>query len=142
MSKQSLAEVFKKDTVEALQTLSYSWEKLKNKKLPSVNPKNLDEFEPWEALASRFARATDIFLSKYIRCLVLEKDPGFRGEMRDILDKAEKIGLVSDSDRWMQIRELRNKIAHEYSKEDILKTLEDIMRLAPFVLAELKGLNL
>lgn len=142
MSKQALASVYKQDTKEALQTLSHSWEKLKNRSLPSAAHRNLDEFEPWEALASRFARTTDIFLSKYIRFLILEKDPGFRGEMRDILDKAEKIGLVSNADKWMQIRELRNKIAHEYSKEDILKTLGDILRLTSFVLEELKGLNL
>ncbi len=89
-------------------------------------------------LTSRFARCTDIFLSKYIRFLVLDLDPGFRGEMRDYLDKAEKSSLISDADQWMKIRELRNKIAHEYTKEDLQKTLNDVLIFTPFVIEELK----
>ena len=142
MTQPTLVEIYKVDVVEALETLVHSWEKLKNQSLPSRHPKNLDEFEAWEAFSSRFARTTDIFLSKYIRLLILEKDPGFRGEMRDLLDKAEKINLVSSADQWMQIRELRNKIAHEYTKEDLLKTLSSILQFTPFVLSELKGLKL
>ena len=142
MPQPALVEIYKIEVAEALETLVHSWEKLKNKSLPLRHPKNLDEFEPWEAFSSRFARTTDIFLSKYIRFLILEKDPGFRGEMRDLLDKAEKINLVSNADQWMQIRELRNKIAHEYTKEDLLKTLSSILQYTPFVVSELKGLKL
>lgn len=141
MNKSSLLEIYKADTSDALKTLIHSWEKLKSKNLPEMSPKNLDDFEPWEALASRFARTTDLFLSKYIRILVLQADPGFRGEMRDFLDKAEKSNSISDADRWMSIRELRNKIAHEYTKQDIIKTLNDIVRFTPFVIDELKRLN-
>ncbi len=71
----------------------------------------------------------------------LQADPGFRGEMRDFLDKAEKSSFISESDQWMSIRELRNKIAHEYTKQDIIKTLNDIVRFTPFVIAELKRLG-
>src|SRR4030067_1265102 len=67
----------------------------------------------------------------YIRLLILAKDPGFCGEMRDFLDKAEKNSLISSADQWMKIRELRNKIAHEYTKEDLFRTFEDILLLAP-----------
>ena len=61
--------------------------------------------------------------------------------MRDFLDKAEKNSLISSADQWMQIRELRNKIAHEYTKEDFVKTFEDILKQTPFILSELKGLT-
>ena len=69
---------------------------------------------------------------------MLELDPGFRGEIRDLLDKAEKTGLVSNADEWMKIRELRNQIAHEYTKEDLAKTFSDVVGFTPFVLNELE----
>ncbi len=138
--RSELIKEFKKDVCEALNPLRHSWDKLKEKPIPLIldKEKNLDELEPWEALTSRFARVTDIFLSKFIRLKVLELDPGFRGEMRDLLDKAEKTGLVTNADQWMKIRELRNKISHEYTTEDLRKTFEDILKLTPFVLEELK----
>ncbi len=137
-SYHQLIQIYKAETIEALATLTHSWQKLQNKSLPDLQNKNLDEFEPWEALTARFARTTDIFLSKYIRLRVADADPAFRGEMRDLLDKAEKISLISSADQWMQIRELRNKIAHEYHKEDLIKTFSDILKLTPFVMSELK----
>ena len=135
---KELAQAYKNDFVEALNTLEFSWLKLKDQKIPDLNKKNLNELESWEALTSRFARTTDIFLTKYIRFLVLELDPGFRGEVRDLLDKAEKANLISNADKWMSIRELRNQIAHEYSKEDLANTFQDVVRLTPFVLDELE----
>ncbi len=137
-TNKELLNNFKIDFIDALNTLNHSWNKVKTMSLPQVETKNLDDFEPWEALTSRFARCTDIFLSKYIRLEILELDPGFRGEMRDYLDKAEKAGLVSSADKWMSIRELRNKIAHEYTKEDIIVTLKDVLSLTSFVIVELE----
>lgn len=81
--RKDLIKIYKTEVVEALQSLDHSWSKLKSRALPNLAQKNLDDFEPWEALTARFARTTDIFLSKYVRLLVLEKDPGFRGERRD-----------------------------------------------------------
>lgn len=142
-SRPDLITEFKNDVIQALNPLRHSLEKLKDKPIPLIldNEEKLDELEPWEALTSRFSRVTDIFLSKYIRLKVLDLDPGFRGEMRDLLDKAEKIGLVSNADQWMKIRELRNKISHEYTPEDLNRTFEDVLKLTPFVLAELKEFN-
>lgn len=144
MSKYNPSELinlYKIDFLDALATLEHSWNKQSNKPLPDLNKKNLDDFESWEALTARFARTTDIFLSKYIRLLVLQLDPGFRGEIRDYLDKAEKASLISNADQWMKIRELRNKIAHEYSKEDILRTLKSVLDFTPFVINELGKLK-
>ena len=48
---------------------------------------------------------------------------GALSEMRDLLDKAEKINFVSSADKWMQIRELRNKM--------LSAKAESILRLHP-----------
>ncbi len=84
--------------------LKHSFEKLHQKSIIEVSEKNLDALEPWEALTARFARVTDIFMSKYLRLKILDLDPAFRGEIRDLLDKAEKSSFISNSDEWMKIR--------------------------------------
>ncbi len=35
----------------------------------------------------------------------------------DILDKLEKLGIISLSEEWIEIRRLRNKLTHEYPDE-------------------------
>lgn len=141
LQRSELINIYKQDTIEALDTLLHSWNKLQKKSLPDLQKKDLDALEAWEALTARFARTTDIYLSKYLRLMILDLDPGFRGEMRDYLDKAEKNLLISNADQWMKIRELRNKIAHEYTKADLLATLKDVLLQIPFVLSELKDLK-
>lgn len=137
-AKKKLIELYRMDFLEALSAFEHSWKKVENQNPPSAEGGNLDAFEPWEAFTSRFARCTDIFLSKYVRLLILDLDPGFRGEMRDFLDKAEKAGFIERADAWMKIRELRNKIAHEYTKEDLVQTLKEVKGFSAFVLNELQ----
>ena len=38
----------------------------------------------------------------------------------------------------MLIRELRDQIANEYTKDDLQKTLGDVLKFTPFVLSELE----
>jgi hypothetical protein len=139
MNHKDLLKIFETEIIEALKHLVYSDKKIQP--LPS-DPALLNEetLETWESYAARFARVTDIFLAKYLRTAALINDPAFRGELRDFVDKAEKSGLISSSDRWMEIRELRNKIAHEYSRTELKLTFEAVKKNAPFVISELKRL--
>lgn len=139
---KELIQIYKTECIEALRTLEFSWFKLKDQPIPDLDQKDLNLLESWEALTARFARTTDIFLTKYIRFLILELDPGFRGEIRDYLDKAEKANLISDANVWMKIRELRNQIAHEYTKDDLEKTFKDVISFVPFVLKDLERFKL
>ncbi len=133
-----LIQEYKTDIIHALSPLKHSFEKLNQKTVIEVSEKNLDALEPWEALTARFARVTDIFMSKYLRLKILDLDPAFRGEMRDLLDKAEKSSFVSNADEWMKIRELRNKIAHEYDADDLKKIFTQVLKMTAFVLQELE----
>lgn len=132
-----LLKLFESEIQSALGYLEYSHQKIQS--LPS-DPAQLDAetLETWESYVARFARVTDIFLSKYLRTVVLKADPGSRGELRDFIDKSEKSGLVSNADKWMQVRELRNKIAHEYSRSDLKITFEDVKAFTPFVITEMR----
>ncbi|MFH1727494.1 MAG: hypothetical protein ABIA04_03655 [Pseudomonadota bacterium] len=99
---------------KALQHLEYSYNKVV--KLPA-DVKNLDEesLETWESFSSRFTRVVDLFLTKYLKARVLVEDPGFDGTLRDYVNMGEKLELVEDADLWMELRELRNISAHEYT---------------------------
>lgn len=78
-----------------------------------------DELEHWESYTSRFSRTIDLFLSKYIRSYLAYKDPGFKGTLRDYLNKMEKLGLINSSESWIELKELRNSQAHEYEEEEL-----------------------
>lgn len=105
---------------KALVHLKYTYEKIR---LLSEDCKlmNEEELETWESFAARFARVSDIFIARYLRTRILEEDPGFSGTLRDFLLKAEKMGLIDDTNKWLAIRELRNLAAHEYVEEGLTR---------------------
>ncbi|MBF0361419.1 MAG: hypothetical protein HQK49_10420 [Oligoflexia bacterium] len=137
----------KKNSVELKNKVDKSLLRLKSS-LSSVSllslptEQSLDkELVEWDAFSSRFSRCVDIFLTKYIRSRVLEGDPAFRGTLRDFLDQAEKMLLISNIDRWMLIRELRNYEAHEYGEEMLQKFLTTLKNEASFVIAEIERIK-
>lgn len=122
------------DLRASLQHLRSSFQRVE--KLPRTLEDLSDlQLETWEAFVSRFARATDLFLAKYLRTFVLVGDPAFRGSLRDFVNQAEKLGLVDDAAEWMAVRELRNTIAYEYSAGGLAGLFDDCLRCTPLVLA-------
>lgn len=120
--------------VKAIDHLDYSYKKIQKLSL-SVGDFDEESLETWESFCSRFARAADIFLAKYLRAAVLLEDPGFEGTLRDLVNQGEKIGLVDDARAWMGIRELRNAAAHDYSEEDLAGLFARVKKEAPRILA-------
>jgi hypothetical protein len=94
-----------------------------------------EELEVWESFASRFARASDVWISKVLRRWILTKDPGFRGSIIDLLNEAEKFSLVDSAHTWRRIRELRNIAAHEYAVDDLQKLYQELITLSPSILS-------
>lgn len=119
---------------KALHHLDYSFRKIST--LP-FESENLDEesLETWESFSARFSRVADLFLARYLRTRVLEDDPGFTGTLRDFVNQGEKLNLVDNANSWMEIRELRNISAHEYSENDLSKYFERIRIECPRLLA-------
>ncbi len=117
---------------KSLERLRYSHQKVI--KLSTETEKlTEDELGDWESFTSRFARASDLFLSKLLRALVLRDDPGFQGGFRDFLDRAEKLGYISSADIWMEIRELRNTTAHEYTEEDLAENFGKLLQYVSYI---------
>lgn len=118
---------------KSLTHLEYSYQKIQNLN-QSVEEMDEATLEAWEAFAARFARTADIFFMKYMKLKVKIEDPGFNGTFRDYLNQAEKINLVNNTQSWMEIRELRNISAHEYSENNLTEIFTKLKNYTPLLL--------
>lgn len=109
--------------------LDYSFRKVTG--IPLSNELTEEQLEVLESFSSRFARYSDLIVSKYFRLLILEKDPAFRGSVIDTLNLAEKFGWIDNAVAWRRIRELRNVAAHDYEAEEYRKLYAELIALTP-----------
>ena len=118
---------------QALSYLSYSYEKVQ--RLPR-HFAELDQetLETWESFSARFARIADLFLNKYLRLYLTHQDPGYQGTLRDRVNLAEKYQLIDSAATWMEIREVRNVTAHEYSEQAFDEYAARLLELTPHLL--------
>lgn len=133
MISQAYLDIQKANLNKALGHFEYSY--LKILKLPD-DPSQLNEesLETWESFTARFSRVVDIFLTKYLRALILMQDPGFSGTLRDFLNLGEKLSYIDDAEIWMKLRELRNITAHEYSEKDLALFFQRLKSESPQLL--------
>ncbi len=120
---------------ENLNQLNKSLEVLKHSrnKCDQIGAKetyNLEEQESFEALTSRFARTSDILTQKVLKTLfaLLQEN------IKTIIDSAnllEKLEIIKEADDILNIRELRNQIAHEYVTDDLNALFMDVLRYVP-----------
>ena len=89
-----------------------------------------DEYsEMLDAFVSRYSRLQDTLGDKLIPAMLranLEKT----GSQLDNLLRAEKLGWIQSTQEWIELRELRNRLVHEYmeSAEDLLSALLQAMQ--------------
>ncbi len=130
--KRKLLTVQLNENFEALEksldVLNYSFRKCKS--LGEKEEYEPEEQESFEALTSRFARTSDILTQKVFKSLfaLLQEN------VKTIIDSAnilEKLEIVENADDILNIRELRNQIAHEYVEADLNSLFMDVMRYVP-----------
>lgn len=92
-----------------------------------------EELESFESFTGRFARLSDILIQKIFR-LVDDLDLDTQGTIRDRINRAEKKELISSSDIFVEIRMVRNDIAHEYLPEAIHDIFGKVLSLTPHLL--------
>jgi len=84
------------------------------------------ELEPYDALSDRFSRSVEIsikFFRSYEKLMYGENSD----TLRDLLNKMEKLGLVSSTMLWINMRDVRNRIVHDYSPGSIQEIFSAIM---------------
>jgi hypothetical protein len=127
-----LKKVTKDALDKARKHLEYSFQKVK--KIDMDKDWSEDELETLESFSSRFARYSDLIVSRYFRLLATEKDPAFRGSIVDLLNLAEKFHWIRSAKTFLRIRELRNLAAHEYEAENYRALYKEIFELTPTLL--------
>ena len=115
---------------KSLDVLNYSFRKCKS--LGEKEEYEPEEQESFEALTSRFARTSDILTQKVFKSLfaLLQEN------VKTIIDSAnilEKLEIVENADAILNIRELRNQIAHEYVEADLNALFMDVLRYVPAI---------
>ena len=99
------------------QHLAYSWRWLSEQTLDTAWVQRLDTqldlAERLEAFVSRYGRMQDTMGEKLLpRWLAaLAETPG---SMIENLNRAERLGVLENVDRWLEARQLRNRLIHEY----------------------------
>ena len=92
-----------------------------------------EDLEKFESLTARFARFNDILVLNIFR-LIDTIDLDDTGTVRDRINRAEKKGLIEDAQRFIEIRELRNSIAHEYQPEALRVIFPETLLATPILL--------
>jgi uncharacterized protein YutE (UPF0331/DUF86 family) len=122
---------------------SAEWVKHSYEQCASIGAKKTytsEEFDKFENITSRFARTTDMLINKTLRCLDrFELIDG--GTVIDIINRAEKRGLVTSSDTLRALKDLRNSIAHEYQTENIVRFFGSVLWSTPFLLEVIANIN-
>ena len=120
------------------EVLRYSYQKCSMVPVrPSLSPEELESFE---ALTSRFARLSDIIIQRIFRTLdVIDLEDS--GTARDRINRADKRGIISSAEEFVQIRLLRNEIAHDYKSEKIFNIFERVLALTPILMDSLERIS-
>ncbi|MCK4400825.1 nucleotidyltransferase substrate binding protein [bacterium] len=84
------------------------------------------EREPYDALCDRFIRAVEISL-KYFRSYEKLMYGESSETLRDSLNRTEKLEIISSTILWLQMRDVRNRIVHDYLPEEIKDMYDEIM---------------
>jgi hypothetical protein len=84
------------------------------------------EREPYDALTDRYLRAFESSL-KFFRTLERFREVAPSESFRDLLQRMEKYGVITGAPLWIELRDTRNRIAHEYLPEELAKIYADIV---------------
>jgi uncharacterized protein YutE (UPF0331/DUF86 family) len=72
------------------------------------------QLESVEAFTDRFSRSVDLLVDKVLRSLDrVELNP--EGTLLDVINRAEKRGLIGRAEDLREMKDVRNMIAHDYA---------------------------
>ena len=103
---------------------------------------DIDEAERLDAFVARFGRMQDTLGDRLIpelRRQLLETP----GSALDNLNRMEALGLLSSVDEWIEARNLRNRMIHEYMRdpEEFVQALNRARDLIPVLVNTYNAVN-
>jgi len=123
--------------------LSANWVKHSYEQTAAIDQKaeyETEEFDKLENLTSRYARTTDMLVNKVLRSIDTVELEDI-GTIIDIMNRAEKRGIVSSAELLHTIKDLRNNIVHEYKIAEITRFFADVKKYTPLLLDIIKKVN-
>jgi len=123
--------------------LSAEWVQRSYEQTKAIERKDvysIDEFDKLENLASRYARTTDMLVNKVLRSIDTVESEDI-GSIIDIMNRAEKRGIVESAELLHIIKDLRNNIVHEYQITEITKFFTDVIKYSPVLLEIINKVN-
>jgi uncharacterized protein YutE (UPF0331/DUF86 family) len=123
--------------------LSVEWIKHSYEQTRNIKPKEkytAEEFDKLENLSSRYARTTDMLVNKVLRSIDTVESEDI-GTIIDIMNRAEKRGIVESAELLHTIKDLRNNIVHEYKIAEITRFFEDVQKYTPVLIEIIKNVN-
>jgi uncharacterized protein YutE (UPF0331/DUF86 family) len=117
---------------QAADTLRYTYQRCLS--IGEKETYSEEEEERLEALTSKFARLSDMIVKQAVKviCMLdLEEAPE---TIRDTINRAEKKGLIASAEKFIEIRHLRNDIAHEYAGVRIREVYRGALNFTPQLL--------
>ena len=78
-----------------------------------------DEIEPIDQFLYRFAKLQDAMGEKLFLLILefLKEENTTNKPFIDILNRLEQLGLLENKNVWLELRKIRNNIAHQYEDE-------------------------
>ena len=85
---------------------------------------DLESIQDIDQLVLRYSKLQDSMGSKLFPTLLkILMEPLEDSPMLDKLNRLEKIGILPSVQRWQELREIRNKFAHDYPEGDEMKAV-------------------
>lgn len=84
------------------------------------------QLEPYDAMADRYIRAVEASI-RFFRACERYQFGETSDTLRDLLGRMEKLGLVSSVQLWIEMRDQRNRIVHEYLPEKIGQIYKELV---------------
>ena len=90
---------------------------------------SFEELESFDSLTSKFNRTSDIFTQKVLRSVWMLLHEPF-APFIDMMNNCEKMEILHSADQMIEIRDLRNQIAHEYLPDAIRELVPETIELS------------
>ena len=87
---------------------------------------SFEELESIDSLTSKFSRTSDIYLQKVL-CSIWMLLCEDTVPLIDLLNRAEKMMIIVSAEELLQMRDIRNQIAHEYLPEAVLELASEVV---------------
>lgn len=97
---------------------------------------SFSQSESIDSLMVKFSRISDIFTQKILTSIVVLSLEDFDGFI-DKINICEKLGVIISAQDVADIRQIRNKVSHEYANDAIVKIFHETLEYASKLLANI-----